>query len=61
MAAVVGDVTNLTNLDVVEIGYFGKSSTLDFVAHVQKILMETKPTVPVESLRHHATRFERYV
>ncbi len=59
MAAVAGDVTNLTNLDAVEVGYFGKSSTLDFVAHVQKILSESKPTDPVESSRQHATQFKR--
>ncbi|EXJ56535.1 hypothetical protein A1O7_06879 [Cladophialophora yegresii CBS 114405] len=43
MGAVPGDMTELTDLDAEEIGYFGKSSTLSFVAHVQKILVSSKP------------------
>ena len=47
MGAIAGDITNLTNLDAVEVGYFGKSSTLDFVGHVQRILADSRPRPPV--------------
>ncbi|ETI26439.1 hypothetical protein G647_03216 [Cladophialophora carrionii CBS 160.54] len=43
MGAVPGDITELTDLDAEEIGYFGKSSTLSFVAHVQKLLVSSRP------------------
>lgn len=38
-----GDMINIANLDTEQIGYFGKSSTINFVGHVQSILAESLP------------------
>ncbi|OCT48682.1 hypothetical protein CLCR_04542 [Cladophialophora carrionii] len=59
MGAVPGDITELTDLDAEQIGYFGKSSTLSFVAHVQKLLVSSRPipsagqsaTTPIQPAR----------
>ncbi|RVX69751.1 hypothetical protein B0A52_06396 [Exophiala mesophila] len=67
MGLVAGDMTDIASLDAEQIGYFGRSSTINFVGHVQSILGassprpdETSPYSTDDMLSHNRRRHPEY-